>query len=497
MKDMFIRTRIAPSPTGDPHVGTLYIALFNYVFAKHLKGKFVLRIEDTDKKRSKKKYEKKIIEALKWGKINWDEGPDIGGEYAPYRQSERIDIYQKYIQKLLNEKKAYKCFATQEELKELRKKGKSFGYDRRYRDLSDEEVKKREAEKQPYTIRLKIPLKGECSFEDKIKGKITIPWEEIDDQILIKSDGHPTYHFANVIDDHLMKISHVIRGEEWISSTPKHILLYEYFNWTPPIFMHMPLLTQEDGKKLSKRRNPTSILYYKKSGYLAEALINFLSLMGYNMKDGSEFYSIDTLIKDFDDTRFGRSNAFFDIKKLKWLNQKYIIETLSEKDILKNIKKLFLDDEILKKIIPMIHTRIKTFGEFFDLCNFLFTSEIYYTEELLSPKKIDKEIAKSILQTTIWSLDEKDDWSGASLEKSSHEIADFFKLKHKTIVMPLLFSAIMGKRFGPPLFDSIDILGKELTYSRFLKAIEFLGGISNKKLEILKKTWEKKNFSLL
>jgi len=276
---MSIRTRIAPSPTGEPHVGTLYIALFNYVFAKHSEGKFILRMEDTDKKRSKKKYEEKIIKALKWGKITWDEGPDIGGEYGPYRQSERIEIYQKYIEKLLKEKKAYKCFATEEELKEIKKTDKYQGYNRKYRDLSEEEVRRREKEKQPYTIRLKVPLTGECSFEDKIKGKITIPWEEIDDQILIKSDGYPTYHFANVVDDHLMEISHVIRGDEWISSTPKHILIYNYFGWTPPTFMHMPLLTQENGKKLSKRRNPTSILYYKKSGYLPEALTNFLSLM--------------------------------------------------------------------------------------------------------------------------------------------------------------------------------------------------------------------------
>ncbi|MFS8564436.1 MAG: glutamate--tRNA ligase [Rhabdochlamydiaceae bacterium] len=257
---MTVRVRIAPSPTGDPHVGTAYMALFNLIFARRFQGKFILRIEDTDRSRSRPEYEENIFKALKWSGITWDEGPDIGGPYGPYRQSERTAIYQEYAQKLLDTGKAYKCFATAEELTEMRemsaKMGSRVGYDRRYRNLSAAEIAEREKAGQPYVIRLKIPLSGDCVYEDGIKGRITSPWADIDDQILIKSDGFPTYHMANVVDDHLMQISHVIRGDEWMSSTPKHIFLYESFGWTPPTFMHMPLLLGKDGKNSPKDVTP-------------------------------------------------------------------------------------------------------------------------------------------------------------------------------------------------------------------------------------------------
>ncbi len=281
---MTVRVRIAPSPTGDPHVGTAYMALFNLVFAKHHGGKFILRIEDTDRTRSRPEYEQSIFDSLKWCNIEWDEGPDVGGPYGPYRQSERSEIYREYCQKLLDDGKAYKCFATPQELQEMREvmaaQGERSGYDRRYRNLSKEEIAQREAQGQSYTIRLKVPLTGECVYQDAIKGRITVPWADVDDQVLMKSDGFPTYHLANVVDDYLMKITHVIRGDEWMSSTPKHVYLYEAFGWQAPVFMHMPLLLGTDGKKLSKRKNPTSIFYYRDSGYLPEAFLNFLSLMG-------------------------------------------------------------------------------------------------------------------------------------------------------------------------------------------------------------------------
>ena len=279
---MTVRVRIAPSPTGDPHVGTAFIALFNLIFARHFKGKFILRIEDTDQTRSRPEYEKNILDALYWCGLQWDEGPDVGGPCAPYRQSERTEIYREHANHLLERGKAYKCFATAEELAEMRevaaKQGKRVGYDRRYRNLSPEEIQAREG--QPFVIRLKVHLTGECIYEDAIKGRITCPWADVDDQVLLKSDGFPTYHLANVVDDHLMKITHVIRGDEWMSSTPKHMCLYESFGWTPPVFMHMPLLLGKDGKKLSKRKNPTSIFFFRDSGYLPEALLNFLTLMG-------------------------------------------------------------------------------------------------------------------------------------------------------------------------------------------------------------------------
>ena len=257
---MSVRVRIAPSPTGDPHVGTAYIALFNLIFAKHFHGKFILRIEDTDQKRSNPEYEKNIYTALHWCGITWDEGPDVGGPYGPYRQSERTEIYRKHAQMLLDRGTAYKCFATPEELAEMRetaaRQGLRVGYDRRYRDLSPEEVRAKEKAGLPYVIRLKVPLSGECVFDDAVKGRITCPWADIDDQILLKSDGFPTYHLAAVVDDHLMEITHVIRGDEWMTSTPKHVYLYEAFGWQAPIFMHMPLLARQRWQKTLQAQKP-------------------------------------------------------------------------------------------------------------------------------------------------------------------------------------------------------------------------------------------------
>lgn len=482
---MTVRVRIAPSPTGDPHVGTPYMALFNLIFAKHHKGKFILRIEDTDRTRSRPEYEKNIINALKWSMIEWDEGPDVGGPYAPYRQSERTDLYQKYCNELLEKGKAYKCFATPEELAEMRemsaKMRKRQGYDRRYRNLSAEEIKEREDAGDPFVVRIKIPLSGECEYEDAIKGRMTTPWADVDDQILLKSDGYPTYHLANVVDDHLMKISHVIRGDEWLSSTPKHVYLYEAFGWKQPIFMHMPLLLGKDGKKLSKRKNPTSVFYYRDSGYLPEAFVNFLTLMGYSMLDDQEIYTLDKIIQSFDTKRIGVSGAFFDIKKLDWINQQYLINTIPEDKLWDRIKDWGFNDEVMSKLMPLCHTRLKTFGDFMELCQFFFINHINHTEELLCPGNTTSDQAAFILQCVIWSLDAKEDWGRDGLHDSSREVAEMFGVNHKKIIMRILYAALTGNHFGPPLFDSISILRKDKARARFLAAIECLGGISNKK----------------
>ncbi len=489
-----VRVRIAPSPTGDPHVGTAYMALFNLIFARHHKGDFILRIEDTDQSRSKAEYEQNIYKALKWSNISWDEGPDVGGSYGPYRQSERTDIYREYCQKLLDEGKAYKCFATAEELQEMRelssKLGKRTGYDRRYRNLSTEEIAKRENEGQPYVVRLKVPLTGTCEYIDAIKGPLSCPWADIDDQILLKSDGFPTYHLANVVDDHLMKITHVIRGDEWLSSTPKHVLLYEVFGFTPPTFMHLPLLLGSDGKKLSKRKNPTSIFYYRDSGYLPEAFINFLTLMGYSMQEDKEVYSIDEIIKEFDPKRIGVSGAFFDVKKLDWINQQYIINTVKEEDLWERLQEWIYNETFMQKLMPLCHTRIKTFGEFMDLCHFFFVNKIPHNTQLLCPKKITPQTSAYILQAILWLLEKDDNWDRDSIEKASRNAAELFEVNHKNIIIKLLFASLTGKHQGPPLFDSFVILGKDRARARFLEAIEFLGGISNKKLATFKKLFE-------
>lgn len=486
--DKEIRVRIAPSPTGDPHVGTAYMALFNMAFARHYGGKFILRIEDTDRTRSRSEYESNIFEALRWCNISWDEGPDVGGPFGPYRQSERYDIYKKYAYQLLDEGKAYKCFASPEELSLMRSTSK--GYDRRYRNLSSDEIEKREKEGQSYVIRLKVPLTGNCVFEDGIKGRVTTPWSDVDDQVLLKSDGFPTYHLANVVDDHLMRISHVIRGDEWLSSTPKHLLLYSCFGWEPPEFLHMPLLLGKDGKKLSKRRNPTSIFYYRDSGYLPEAFLNFLSLMCYSMAGDREIYSLDELISMFDRKRIGTSGAIFDVNKLDWMNQQYLIKTITPNVLWEKLKEWSFSDRFMEKVMPLAHTRIKTFGEFIELFSFLFVNHLDYREELFALKDVSRELAASIFQAVIWYLEENEDWGRSGMEMATHEVSAAFNVDRKKVVIALLFASIMGKKHGPPLFDSVQILGKERTRVRLLNSIAFLGGLTSKQTQSARDLWD-------
>ncbi len=494
---MTVRVRIAPSPTGDPHVGTAYMALYNLVFAKHHKGKFILRIEDTDQKRSRPEYEQNIFKALNWAGIQWDEGPDVGGEYGPYRQSERTEIYRKYCAMLLEQGHAYRCFATPEELADMRqmlaKTGQKSGYDRRYRNLSEEEIKARLGRGESYVVRLKIPLKGECVFEDAIKGRVTTPWADVDDQVLLKSDNFPTYHLANVVDDHLMKITHVIRGDEWMPSTPKHIFLYQCFGWEPPTFIHMPLLFGMDGKKLSKRRNPTSIFYYRDCGYLPEAFVNFLSLMGFSMPEDKEIYSLKELIASFDVKRLGTSPAVFDIKKLDWLNQHYLIHSISEEELWPRIQEWGFNDAFMKKLMPLCHTRIKTFGEFIELCGFLFMNHLPITAELLCPKEISQEVCCAIIQSAIWHLETNDDWSRDNFYMATKVVSELFNVNHKKVVMPIFFAALTAKHSGPPLFDAAVLLGKDRTRARLLKAMETLGSLSSKRIQLLQKCWENKD----
>lgn len=490
-----VRVRIAPSPTGDPHVGTAYMALFNLIFARHHQGKFILRIEDTDRTRSRPEYEESIYKALQWCNISWDEGPDVGGPYGPYRQSERFDIYREYANQLLEQGKAYKCFCSPADLDEMRelasKQGKRQGYDRRCRNLSKEEIQHRENAGLSPVIRLKMPLTGECCYEDAIKGRVTFPWADVDDQVLLKSDQFPTYHLANVVDDRLMKISHVIRGDEWMSSTPKHIYLYEAFGWKPPVFMHMPLLLGKDGKKLSKRKNPTSIFFYRDSGYLSEAFTNFLTLMGYSMPGDREIYSLDEVIQEFDQKRIGVSGAVFDIQKLDWINQQYLIKNIPLENLWDRLKAWSFNDDFMQKLMPLCHTRIKTFGDFIDLCDFFFINNLKYTVPLFTVPNLSPEQVCLILQAMIWHMDEQEDWGGMGVNSASRSVATKFGVNHKKVIMPLLFASLMGKSQGLPLFDSAEILGKDRIRARLLNSIAFLGGISNKKLDSLKKAWEK------
>lgn len=493
---MTVRVRIAPSPTGDPHVGTAYMALFNLIFARHHGGKFILRIEDTDRTRSRPEYEENIYKALHWCNINWDEGPDVGGPYGPYRQSERFDIYKKHAFDLLEKGQAYKCFCTSEELDQMRaaaKPGDKQGYDRRCRHLSPEKIKEKENSGLPYVIRLKIPLDGECKYEDRIKGPITFPWADVDDQVLLKSDGFPTYHLANVVDDHLMEITHVIRGDEWMSSTPKHVYLYEAFGWKAPVFMHMPLLLGKDGKKLSKRKNPTSIFFYRDSGYLPEAFMNFLTLMGYSMTGDREVYPLEDIIREFDDTRIGVSGAVFDILKLDWLNQQYLIKNIPVDNLWNKIKDWSFNDNFMNKLMPLVQPRLKTFSDFIELCDIFFINHLKYTPELFANKNCSSEQACLILQGIMWHMDENENWTSSGINQASRDVAECFGVNHKKVIMPLLFASLMAKTQGLPLFDSAELLGKDRTRVRMMRTIDFLGGISNKKMDALKKAWNKKD----
>lgn len=491
-----VRVRVAPSPTGDPHVGTAYMALFNEIFARRFDGKMILRIEDTDQTRSRDDYESNIFTALKWCGIRWDEGPDVGGPYGPYRQSERTEIYRKYAEILLQTDYAYKCFATPQELQEMRAVanhlGYRGGYDRRYRSLTKEEVEAREKSGQPYTIRLKVPLSGECVFEDYSKGRVVFPWADVDDQVLMKSDGFPTYHFANVVDDHLMGITHVLRGEEWLSSTPKHLLLYEAFGWTPPVFLHMPLLLNPDGSKLSKRKNPTSIFYYRDAGYVKEAFLNFLTLMGYSMEGDEEIYPLQRLIENFDSKRIGRSGAVFDIHKLDWMNKHYLNHEGSPEKLLQELKQWKFNDEFFLKILPLCQTRMTTLAEFVGLTGFFFSVIPNYTKEHLLPPSLTEEVAAKILYTYVRYIEKGDIWEKDVFYTGSKWLAETFGVHHKKAIIPLLYVAITGEKQGLPLFDSMEILGKPRTRARLVHAQNLLGGVVKKEQAILDQLLESK-----
>ena len=319
-----VRTRIAPSPTGDPHVGTAYVALFNLAMARHHGGRFVLRIEDTDRQRSNPFSERMIFESLRWLGLEWDEGPEVGGEHGPYRQSERSEIYRDHAERLVASHDAYPCFCTPERLAELRERQRAeklqLGYDRHCRGIDPSDAARRCAAGEAHVIRLAMPTEGTLEVRDTLRGAIEFDAAQMDDQVLVKSDGFPTYHLANVVDDHLMAISHVIRAEEWIPSLPKHVRMYEAFGWTQPEFCHLPLLRNADRSKISKRKNPVSITHYRRAGFLPEAMLNYLALMGWTMPDEREEFTLDEFIAAFDLGRISLGGPVFDLDKLTWLN---------------------------------------------------------------------------------------------------------------------------------------------------------------------------------
>jgi glutamyl-tRNA synthetase len=485
-----VRTRIAPSPTGDPHVGTAYIALFNRCFARQHDGRFILRIEDTDQVRSTARSEQDILSALGWLGLSWDEGPDIGGEFGPYRQSQRSDIYRRHMDQLLGTGHAFRCFCTAERLQTLREEQTqaktALGYDGHCLHLTAPEVQQRAERGEPYVIRMKIPQEGECRFTDMLRGEIAISWQQIDMQVLMKSDGLPTYHFANVVDDHLMEISHVIRGEEWINSTPKHLLLYQYFGWEPPVYCHMPLLRNTDKSKLSKRKNPTSINYYRNMGYLPEALINYLGMMGWTMPDGREKFSIEEMTAHFDLLRVSLGGPVFDTAKLDWLNGKYIRENLDEQTFIEEFTRWAFRPETVAAIVPLIRDRVERFCDVVPLAGFFLSGVIPLTPEQFAHNKLSAEQCRRILQHTVWQLEALENWNRDEIEALCQRLAQFMDLKIRDFLFPL-FVAVSGKAVSTSVIDSMAILGLDIVRARFRNALETLGGVSKKEAKFLEK----------
>ncbi|MDP2989171.1 MAG: glutamate--tRNA ligase [Kiritimatiellota bacterium] len=471
-----IRTRIAPSPTGAPHIGTAYSALFNYAFARRHGGRFLLRIEDTDRGRCTPESERAILEALRWMRLSWDEGPDIGGPVGPYRQSERSDIYRDHVLKLLAAGHAYPCFCTAERLAQLRSEQTAAktnpGYDGRCESIPAGEAQQRMAAGEPYVIRMKIPAEGDCVFRDRFRGEIKISWAGVDRQVLLKSDGFPTYHLANVVDDHLMGITHVIRGEEWISSTPKHVLLYRYFGWDAPEFAHLPLLRNPDKTKLSKRKNPTSILYYRAAGYLPEALVNYLGLMAYSMPDGREIFALDELTADFDLDRISLGGPVFDLQKLANFNGQYL-RRLNVVELADRVTRWKLNESVWKRILPLVQPRINTLSELVPKTAFCFADKLDYAPAALLGGGLDGPRTAQLLKIAQWEIEKTATWTPDIIKTVFTRMAEKENIELKALLMPF-YVAIAGSAVALPLFESMEILGKDMVLRRLQYALESL-----------------------
>lgn len=488
---MTIRTRVAPSPTGDPHLGTAYIALFNYCFAKQQGGEFVLRIEDTDQTRSTAESEQAIMDSLKWLGLQWDHGPDVGGEFAPYRQSERSDLYKKYAHQLVEQGKAFYCFATSDELDAMREQQMEQGlrpkYDGRGLHLSQDEIDANLAAGKPYVIRMKIPETGTFTFNDYLRGEIEIPWENVDMQVLLKADGFPTYFLANVVDDHHMQISHIFRGEEWINSAPKLLKLYEDFGWQAPVLGHLPLLRNPDKSKLSKRKNPTSINYYKEMGFLPEAVLNYLGRMGWSMPDEREKFTLDEMIEHFDMKRVSLGGPVFDVDKLSWLNGLWIRENLTDEELMQRFFAWKFNPELLARVLPEAKNRINTLSDMVDLAGHFVGGIPQYDPALLHNTKVDEATTRQALQFFIWQLEQLRTWDKSSIFAEAKRVATFHELKIKDFLEPI-FIAISGKTSSTSVIDAMEILGSDLSRARLRVALNHLG-VSKKQAKSLERAY--------
>ncbi len=483
-----VRVRFAPSPTGYPHVGNIRTALFNWLYARHTGGVFIVRIEDTDVARKVEGALEAILDGLRWLGLDWDEGPEVGGKYGPYFQSQRLDFYREAANRLVEQGDAYRCYCSPERMAEMRaeqqKRKQSPGYDRRCRDLSETERTQKETEGITPVVRFKMPLEGQTSFSDIIWGEITVENSTLDDYVLLKSDGYPTYHLANVVDDYLMEISHVLRAEEWLSSVPRHKLLYQALGYEMPQLAHLPMILGPDRSKLSKRHGAVSIIEYREQGYLPEAMLNFLALLGWSLDDKTDIIARDELVKHFSLERISKTAAIFNHKKLDWMNGVFLRE-LSHGELLRKIMP-FLDSglpeevkrpvskEYVSRIVPLIRERINTLAEAATYADFFFLDELEYDASLLMGKKMTAETTLKALKAAQEKLSLLESFDHDSLESTLRPLAEELGLKTGQLFSPLRV-ATTGRTAAPPLFETMVVLGKERCLERIRVAVGKLG----------------------
>ena len=487
-----VRVRFAPSPTGRPQVGNIRTAMFDWLLARHTGGSFILRIEDTDVDRTEPGALEAIMDGLRWLGLDWDEGPDVGGDYGPYFQSQRLELYKGAAERLVRQGDAYYCYCSPERLEVMRKeqvaRKQPPGYDRRCRDLSPQERARKEAEGIVPVVRFKVPLEGQTRFNDLIYGDVVFENSTIDDFVMLKSDGYPTYHLANVVDDHAMKISHVIRGEEWISSTPRHLLMYRALGYEPPRYVHTPMILGPDRAKLSKRHGDVSILEYCDQGYLPETMFNFLVLIGWSLDDKTEILTRQQLIESFSLERVGKTGAIFNKEKLDWMNGVYI-RSLSledfvqrslpflEKGLPADVKRP-LDIDYIRRMMPLIQERAKTLVEVPQLVEFFFVDQPDYNTELLIDKKMTLESTIKTLEVSRQRLQPMNSFDEALLENLLRPLAEELGLKAGQL-FGALRTAVTGRTATPPLFQTMAVLGKERCLKRIDAALEKLRKLSS------------------
>jgi glutamyl-tRNA synthetase len=489
-----VRTRVAPSPTGDPHVGTAFAALTNYCFAVGRGGDFILRIEDTDQARSTAASERAILDALRWLGLSWSEGPDIGGPFGPYRQSERSALYREYCDQLLAHGHAFRCFCTPERLAQMREEQRALGkppqYDGRCLALTQAELEANLAAALPFVVRMVVPRSETIVVHDMLRGDVAFDSDGIDMQVLMKSDGLPTYHLANVVDDHLMEITHVMRGEEWLPSAPKHVLLYRYFRWEMPQLCHLPLLRNADRSKLSKRKNPTGILFYRTMGYLPEALLNFLGLLTIPVGEGDEMMDLATMAERFDPLRLSVAGPVFDVQKLDWLNARYLREVLDVDALVGRIADWGFDPERIRAIAALAQSRIERLSDLGPLAAFLFAGALDVTAEQLRDGKLGDEDLRKAYAFALAEFDALPAWDVPGIERTLRALESRLGKKFRDIVRAF-YVAITGSPTSLPLFDSMILLGRDLCRERLRRALAQLGGVSDKQL----RAWQKAELS--